>query len=152
MKTRSYIENLEIWGLVGDQLINAVDNLSEENKLKLGNALKAISQGVDPAQALDIKLGRGQSKTLLDPLRNRKLQLLLGWFATAMAEASCKCAELCVFEGDYLCPSSGLGLSIDDAASVLVDSASEPFGWSEETMRLYATRYRNLRTRTFSLQ
>ena len=59
MKTRSYIENLEIWGLVGDQLINAVDNLSEENKLKLGNALKAISQGVDPAQALDIKLGRG---------------------------------------------------------------------------------------------
>ena len=114
------------------------EQLSDEDREFLGNALVAISNGEDTTAALEIKLKKGQSsyKSQLD--RDKRDKEILGWIAAAKAPLS---------EG-------GLGLTLDKAMELLNHSSAKekPFGLNVDTIRKYWNNRPNQRSIYFELE
>lgn len=96
----------------------------------LADALRAIAagDGVDIADALGVKVKRGQRKNrrTLVQQRNRNT-IALGWLYSAMAPESC----------------DGLGLTLEEACALAGEGKA--FGLKEETIRSYWGREKQLR-------
>ena len=70
MNNQSYEEALEILGLIGLQLRDDPQSISEDNRTQLGEALIAISEEEDPTEVLGIARSRGQRR--LDTKKSRQ--------------------------------------------------------------------------------
>lgn len=113
------------------------EQLSDEDREFLGNALVAISSGEDATAALEIKPHRGESSFKTQKRRNVRDKHIFGWIATAIAPES---------EG-------GLGLSLKEAAKKLKKDqlAQIIFAIDADTIERYWKKYPSKRKRTFKL-
>ena len=136
MTRSTYIETLEILGFLGLQLRDDPDNVAEDNRLQLAQALIDISRGIEPAEALGIKRRPGERTLGTIVERERKLRIFEGWLAVAMKD-----------EPD------GLALSLEDAVAKLFENGgvTNSYGWTYETTKTYASAYLHLRKEVFDL-
>ena len=118
---------------LGTTLTDASKNLTPEERDFLGNALLKIGKGLDPKKELGIYVGKGQTEAKKAILKDTNLRLFGGWMNTAMLNFS---------EG-------GLGLSLEDAVAEFAETGV--LNLSEETLRTYASRYKEYRKEIFEL-
>ena len=118
---------------LGTTLTDASKNLTPEERDFLGNALLGIGKGLDPKKELGIYVGKGQTEAKKAILKDTNLRLFGGWMNTAMLNFS---------EG-------GLGLSLEDAVAEFAETGA--LNLSEETLRTYASRYKEYRKEIFEL-
>lgn len=109
----------------------ADNNMSDDDRDYLSNALSGIADGTNPKTALGIigKKGKATSKSSIKRIKNRKLAM--GWIAAAMSPKN----------------EMGLGLTLEQAC----DEAAEQFHLSSETLKTYCYRYKEEKTPFFDL-
>jgi hypothetical protein len=126
-------DQLRFLRTLGITLTDASKNLTPEERDFLGNALLGIGKGLDPKKELGIYVGKGQTEAKKAILKDTNLRLFGGWMNTAMLNFS---------EG-------GLGLSLEDAVAEFAETGA--LNLSEETLRTYASRYKEYRKEIFEL-
>ena len=126
-------DQLRFLRTLGTTLTDASKNLTPEERDFLGNALLGIGKGLDPKKELGIYVGKGQTEAKKAILKDTNLRLFGGWMNTAMLNFS---------EG-------GLWLSLEDAVAEFAETGV--LNLSEETLRTYASRYKEYRKEIFEL-
>ena len=132
----SLLNHLDAIRTFAERIAYDRDNISDEEWRDLADDFRDISRGEDPKEVLGISNGRGETSAKSLIASDKRASLFAGWLAMA-----------CVPEEQ-----GGLGLSLEKAIIKLTDELKEPFGWTEETMRTYASSYIDRRRPVFQLR
>jgi len=118
---------------LGAALQSDISIISLEERKFLGAALINIGNGLDPRIELGVNIGAGQISAHNSIIKDKRLRDFGGWLHTAMMP----------------CSDGGLELTLEQAVAECAETGA--FNLSEETLRTYATLYKEYRKETFEL-
>jgi hypothetical protein len=126
-------DQLRFLRTLGATLLDPSKKLTPEERDFLGNALLKIGKGLDPKKELGIFVGKGQTTAKQAILKDQNLRIFCAWLNAAMEP----------------CSEDEAGLSLEDAVATFAETGA--LNLSEETLRTYASRYKEYRQEIFEL-